>query len=63
METFSIELNINEANTILAALGQMPFARVHGLIRSIQEQATAQLHSEAALNAEAPAEEKEPVTV
>lgn len=61
METFSIELSIQEANVILGALGQLPFAQVHGLIRNIQDQANAQLNGTETLTttpAEAPEEEK-----
>lgn len=65
METFSIELSIQEANVILGALGQLPFARVHGLIANIQDQANAQLNGAGALEAtpvETPEPEKEMVT-
>ncbi|HHG83407.1 MAG TPA: hypothetical protein ENJ82_01560 [Bacteroidetes bacterium] len=66
METFNIEVNIQEANTILQALGQLPFAQVHGLIHSIQEQATAQMNGETKLQTAPNAEvevSREPVTV
>jgi hypothetical protein len=62
METFSIELSIQEANVILGALGQLPFAQVHGLIRNIQDQANAQLNGTETLEAspiETPEPEKE----
>ncbi|HWN70700.1 MAG TPA: hypothetical protein VNM90_23830 [Haliangium sp.] len=43
MNTIKLELNIEEINMILEALGQLPFARVYTLIGRIQEQAHAQL--------------------
>jgi hypothetical protein len=43
MNTIKLELNIDETNLILEALGQLPFARVYTLIGRIQEQAKAQL--------------------
>ncbi|MEM0999655.1 MAG: hypothetical protein AAGN35_21535 [Bacteroidota bacterium] len=63
MKTIQFELTLQEANTILAALGQLPYARVHGLIRSIHEQAATQLNGEESLVAETEAApEKELVT-
>lgn len=47
MNTIKIELNIDETNLILEALGQLPFARVYTLIGRIQEQARAQLQTPA----------------
>lgn len=38
-----LELSIDDVNLILESLGQLPFARVYGLIGRIQEQARAQL--------------------
>lgn len=43
MQNIKLELNIEETNLILEALGQLPFARVYALIGRIQEQAKAQL--------------------
>ena len=43
MNTIKLELNIDEVNMVLEALGQLPFARVYALIGRIQEQAHAQL--------------------
>jgi hypothetical protein len=43
MNNLKLELNIDETNLILDALGQLPFARVYTLIGRIQEQAHAQL--------------------
>jgi hypothetical protein len=47
MNTIEIELNIDETNLILEALGQLPFVRVYGLIARIQEQARAQMQAPA----------------
>lgn len=47
------ELTIEEANTILSALGKAPFEAVAGLITKLQQQAQPQLPAlEAALAAE-----------
>jgi len=43
MSTIKIELDIDQTNLILEALGQLPFARVYTLIGRIQEQARLQL--------------------
>ena len=52
MDTKEIELKLTvaEANGVLQALGQMPFAQVAALIQKIQQQAQPQLDS----GAEAP---------
>lgn len=42
MEKIQFNLSIDEANKILAALGQQPYREVAGLIQKIQEQGTAQ---------------------
>lgn len=39
-----LDLDIDETNLILEALGQLPFARVYTLIGRIQEQARGQLN-------------------
>jgi hypothetical protein len=39
-----LELEIDDTNLILEALGQLPFARVYTLIGRIQEQARVQLN-------------------
>ena len=41
-----LELEINEVNGIINALGQMPFVQVQGLIMKIQMQATPQVNPE-----------------
>lgn len=43
MKNVTLELHIEEANLILAALGNMPFKDVYALIAKIQEQASQQL--------------------
>lgn len=43
MQNLTLNLSLDEVNKILEALGNLPFVQVHELIRSIQEQATAQL--------------------
>jgi len=44
MKEIKLNLNIDDANLILEALGTLPFARVFGLIGKIQEQAGQQLN-------------------
>lgn len=51
MQEIKLQVTIEEANLILEALGNLPFARVYGLIGKIQEQAGQQLHQ----NGQAPA--------
>ena len=45
METkeITLTLTVAEANGVLQALGQMPYAQVAGLIQKIQQQATPQV--------------------
>ena len=43
MKKIHLELGIEEVNTILEALGALPFARVYTLIGRIQEHARAQI--------------------
>ncbi len=38
-----LDLSLEEANLILEALGEQPYARVHALIAKIHQQAMAQL--------------------
>jgi hypothetical protein len=38
-----LELTVNEINTIMQALGQMPYASVYELVAKIKTQAEAQL--------------------
>ncbi len=38
-----LEITVDETNTILEGLGQMPFNRVYALISKLQEQAGQQL--------------------
>jgi hypothetical protein len=48
MNKIKLELDIDETNLILEALGQLPFARVYMLIGRIQEQARLQIQAAAA---------------
>jgi hypothetical protein len=41
-----LELDVNEVNVMLNALGQMPFVQVQALIMKIQGQATPQVQEE-----------------
>ncbi len=43
MKELNFNLTVAEANTILQALGNMPFAQVYPLIQKLQEQAAAQM--------------------
>lgn len=43
MEEVTLTLSLNEINTILNGLGNMPFIQVHELILKIQQQAQNQL--------------------
>lgn len=43
MTEIKLQLTVDEANLILEALGQMPFARVYSLVGKIQEQASRQV--------------------
>lgn len=44
MEKIKLEITLEEANTILAALGQQPYLKVADLIQKIQGQGAAQLN-------------------
>lgn len=46
MKKMNLQISIDEANLILEALGNLPFARVYALIGKIQEQAGQQVNSE-----------------
>lgn len=43
MHKITLELDVDDTNLILEALGQLPFARVYQLIGKIQESARAQI--------------------
>jgi hypothetical protein len=47
MQEIDLKLTVDQVNTILQALGNEPFAKVHGLITEIQQQASTQLKPEA----------------
>mgnify|MGYP003353052145 FL=1 len=52
-----LELDLNELNGVLGALGQMPFAQVEPLVNKIRQQAIPQAQAEQeAANAAAAAE-------
>jgi hypothetical protein len=44
MKEINLTINIDEANLILEALGNLPFARVFALIGKIQEQSSQQIN-------------------
>jgi hypothetical protein len=44
MEKIRLEITIDEANTILAALGQQPYLKVADLIQKIQTQGASQVN-------------------
>jgi hypothetical protein len=43
MQEINVKVTIEEANLILEGLGNLPFAKVYGLVAKIQEQAARQL--------------------
>lgn len=43
MKTIKLEFNINEVNTIMRSLGNMPFNQVNELINKISAQAKPQI--------------------
>lgn len=43
MENINLQLSIEEVNTLLASLGNMPYVQVYSLVQKIQQQASAQL--------------------
>ncbi|HEY0737443.1 MAG TPA: hypothetical protein VGD69_21170 [Herpetosiphonaceae bacterium] len=46
MQPVQLSLSLNEVNTVLEALGQMPYIKVYQLIGKIQQQAQEQLQQE-----------------
>ena len=58
MEKITLDLQVEELNTILSLLGNQPYVQVYGLIEKIKQQAAAQI-SEAANAAQEMAPEKE----
>jgi hypothetical protein len=46
MKEINLTVNIDEANLILEALGNLPFVRVFALIGKIQEQSSQQINKE-----------------
>ena len=51
--TLTLQLSIDEVNTILNALGGLPFVQVHELIGKVQAQAASQLAQQ---NGQAPSQ-------
>lgn len=51
METINLSITVDEANAILAALGQQPYIQVADLIHKIQTQASTQLNGTSAVEA------------
>lgn len=43
MKELKLNLNVNEVNLLIKALGQLPYQQVHELIAKIHQQATHQL--------------------
>ena len=58
MNELNFKLTVNEANTILQALGNMPFVQVYPLIQKLQQQAAQQMEG----NLEAPKPQEAPAT-
>jgi hypothetical protein len=54
MKQIKLELSVDQVNTILQALGNEPFVRVHELINTIQQQAQQQLQNGESVSAEKP---------
>ncbi len=46
-----LELTVDQVNTILQSLGNMPYVQVHELINTIQQQGASQLNHGDSLNA------------
>nr|VFJ55631.1 MAG: hypothetical protein BECKDK2373C_GA0170839_104928 [Candidatus Kentron sp. DK] len=59
MNDINLRIAAEEANLILESLGNMPFARVYGLVGKIQEQARRQIGGEDGPPEQTPAD-KEP---
>lgn len=50
MEELNLKLTITEVNTVLEAMGQLPYLRVYELITKIQMQAQEQLKNDQVKN-------------
>ncbi len=44
MNEIELKVTVEEANLILEALGQLPFARVYALVGKLQQQASVQIN-------------------
>ena len=58
MTDITLKVTIDEANLILEALGQLPFAKVYTLVANLQDQAARQLNGQDASRPDAPVEEQ-----
>jgi hypothetical protein len=54
MTPIQLSLTLEEINTVLEALGQLPYARVYLLVQKIQQQATEHLQAEHVPEAQGP---------
>jgi len=63
MQEINLKVTIDEANLILEGLGNLPFAKVYGLVAKIQEQAAQQLKRNNSAKEELPAIERIPEEV
>lgn len=63
MPTIQLNLTLEETNTVLEALGQMPYARVYLLIQKIQQQATEYLQVERAIPNQGQQDGKQPESI
>jgi hypothetical protein len=52
MNSIQLNLTLDETNTLLEALGQLPYVRVYTLINKVQQQASISLKEEARPQAE-----------
>ncbi len=63
MSELKLALSIQEINTILKSLSQLPYAEVFGLVSKIQQQAQAQLQNNEEMTEHADAEDPIEATV
>jgi hypothetical protein len=63
MQEINLKVTIEEANLILEGLGNLPFAKVYGLVSKIQEQAAQQLKRNSSAREEPSAIERIPEEV
>ncbi|WP_375582770.1 hypothetical protein [Cyclobacterium xiamenense] len=58
--TLTLQLTLDEVNTILNALGGLPYAQVYGLVQKVQAQAEAQLAQQNGQTPSLPQNQKKP---